>query len=222
MKKLTLFTLLVTVLVAFGAPAILAAPAAKVTICHIPPGTPDNYHTITVGENALPNHLQHGDLLGSCDENLDALCDDGNACTQDHQDGVCLPVPHPPVDCDDGLACTTDACNPNSGACTNTLIECGDNDACTTDFCNPTNGQCEVSPVDCGEFSSCDPNTGVCEDPCESVICNPVGCFAGVCTVGQNGTECVSGDPLGPETACDDENQETVNDVCDGSGQCSL
>jgi hypothetical protein len=38
----------------------------KVTICHIPPGNPDNAHTIRVSENALPAHLAHGDTLGEC------------------------------------------------------------------------------------------------------------------------------------------------------------
>jgi hypothetical protein len=39
----------------------------KVTICHIPPGNPDNRHTITVGESAVAAHIQnHGDTLGPC------------------------------------------------------------------------------------------------------------------------------------------------------------
>jgi hypothetical protein len=42
--------------------------AAKVTICHIPPGNPSNAHTITVGASAVPAHLAHGDTLGPCPE----------------------------------------------------------------------------------------------------------------------------------------------------------
>ena len=42
--------------------------AAKVTLCHIPPGNPDNAHTITVGASAVPAHLGHGDTLGPCPE----------------------------------------------------------------------------------------------------------------------------------------------------------
>jgi hypothetical protein len=38
----------------------------KVTICHIPPGNPDNAHTIRVSENAVDAHLAHGDELGKC------------------------------------------------------------------------------------------------------------------------------------------------------------
>lgn len=39
----------------------------KVTICHVPPGNPDNAHTITVSENALDAHLAHGDYEGPCE-----------------------------------------------------------------------------------------------------------------------------------------------------------
>jgi hypothetical protein len=38
----------------------------KVTLCHTPPGNPDNKKTITVGESAVPAHLAHGDTLGPC------------------------------------------------------------------------------------------------------------------------------------------------------------
>jgi hypothetical protein len=39
----------------------------KVEICHIPPGNPDNAHTITVGESAVLAHVaQHGDTIGPC------------------------------------------------------------------------------------------------------------------------------------------------------------
>lgn len=38
-------------------------------ICHIPPGNPDLYHTITVGSAAVPAHEAHGDdISGACDE----------------------------------------------------------------------------------------------------------------------------------------------------------
>ena len=39
-----------------------------VAICHVPPGNPDNEHTITVGEPAVDAHVDnHGDSLGPCD-----------------------------------------------------------------------------------------------------------------------------------------------------------
>ena len=50
MKKLFLFTLLVAALAAFG--AVAAQAGIRVQICHIPPGNPVNFHTITVSESA--------------------------------------------------------------------------------------------------------------------------------------------------------------------------
>lgn len=49
----------------------LAAPATatythKVTICHLPPGNPENVQTIEVDESAVPAHLEHGDYFGEC------------------------------------------------------------------------------------------------------------------------------------------------------------
>jgi hypothetical protein len=41
-------------------------PSGKVSICHIPPGNPDNAHTIEVGAAAVDAHLAHGDSLGPC------------------------------------------------------------------------------------------------------------------------------------------------------------
>ncbi|NWF38816.1 hypothetical protein F3F96_06670 [Mariprofundus sp. NF] len=38
----------------------------KAVICHIPPGNPDNMHTIEVGEPAVDAHMAHGDMMGSC------------------------------------------------------------------------------------------------------------------------------------------------------------
>jgi hypothetical protein len=41
----------------------------KVTICHIPPGNPENRHTITVGAPAVEPHVRlHGDTIGECEE----------------------------------------------------------------------------------------------------------------------------------------------------------
>ncbi|MDQ6985721.1 MAG: hypothetical protein Q9M91_06400 [Candidatus Dojkabacteria bacterium] len=38
----------------------------KVEICHIPNGNPENKYEITISENALDSHLEHGDYLGEC------------------------------------------------------------------------------------------------------------------------------------------------------------
>ncbi len=42
--------------------------SAKVELCHVPPGNPENAHTISVAEDALEAHLAHGDAEGACPE----------------------------------------------------------------------------------------------------------------------------------------------------------
>lgn len=40
----------------------------KELICHIPPGNPDNAHTICVSRHAVETHQEHhGDLVGPCE-----------------------------------------------------------------------------------------------------------------------------------------------------------
>lgn len=46
----------------------IIANAQKVDVCHIPPGNPDNAHTISINSNAVDAHLAHGDYLGPCDD----------------------------------------------------------------------------------------------------------------------------------------------------------
>lgn len=44
----------------------------KVTICHYPPGNPDNAKTLTVGAPAVPAHLAHGDTIGACSDEIES------------------------------------------------------------------------------------------------------------------------------------------------------
>src|SRR5262249_42327294 len=43
-------------------------PEHKTLICHVPPGNPDNAHSICVDNHAVDAHLEHhdGDHLGAC------------------------------------------------------------------------------------------------------------------------------------------------------------
>jgi hypothetical protein len=71
-----------TILIAlFALTASAAWAGAKVQVCHIPPGNPGNFHTITVSQNAVQAHLGHGDLVGACSSNCDSLCSEDNPCT---------------------------------------------------------------------------------------------------------------------------------------------
>lgn len=47
---------------------VLAGSDGKVSVCHIPPGNPDNASTILVSQHALETHLAHGDETGECGE----------------------------------------------------------------------------------------------------------------------------------------------------------
>jgi hypothetical protein len=156
----------------------VATAGTKVEICHIPPDNPDNFHTLRISENAVPSHLEnHGDLLGSCSENCEALCDDGNFCTQDVPSGgnggcYCNSGERPPVDCDDGNDCTENGCNPSTGCISDTSARdgnvCDDLDAGTiNDQC--TDGVCEGEVpalqirVDFSALLDCLPRVGI---PC--------------------------------------------------------
>jgi hypothetical protein len=48
----------------------------KITICHIPPGNPDNAHTKSVSGNAKNAHLAHGDTMEECPDGEDNKQDD--------------------------------------------------------------------------------------------------------------------------------------------------
>src|SRR5919106_5182769 len=77
-------TIAVALVLGFVRPALVnGGPPLKVDVCHIPPDNPNNFHTSTIPETALPAHLDHGDLAGSCGDNCETMCDDGDSCTID-------------------------------------------------------------------------------------------------------------------------------------------
>jgi len=65
-RKILFFTHCCVGLVGLYVPGAMAQ-ASKVDVCHIPPGNPENAHTINISENAVGAHLDHGDHLGACD-----------------------------------------------------------------------------------------------------------------------------------------------------------
>lgn len=199
MKRMTIVTTLLTLACCLLlATAAQAAPAQKVKVCHIPPGNPSNFHTITISDNALAAHLGHGDLAGSCSQYCDTLCSDGDPCTIDACDANehCL-LDHPPVDCNDSNLCTLDSCDPANG-CVYAPIVCDDGDNCTVDACDPLTGFCVMPAVECPEGQDCDADTGECtENPCAPNPCVNGGECADVggvavcsCPPGWTGTYC--------------------------------
>lgn len=215
-----------------------AAPAPKVDICHIPPGNPSNFHTITVSSNALPAHLAHGDLGGACNDVCATLCDDGNACTVDDtgdcQSAGCPGEPRAPTDCDDGNLCTTDSCDPATG-CANDPVVCTAPDLCTVSMCAPDTGECVDSPVVCPDGFGCSLETGECvegPDPecagqtCSTfTVCNAGGSCgtSGVCvSLAGGGGLCLDGTtPCGSLTTCDGGVGDcNIGDVCAVNSCC--
>ncbi len=202
----------------------------RIQICHFPPGNPANFHTIRIRGNKLSRHERHGDLLGSCQANCEAICDDGDPCTQDVDPDTnncyCLPTPTP-VNCDDGASCTIDSCDPTDGSCVYTNT-CDDGNECTADICST--GECTFPPVSgclfppVADGESCDDGdpatfgdqclSGTCTgelDLCFDVTCEPLDqCHvAGTCTDG------VCDDPIAADdTPCDDGDAATDGDVC--------
>jgi hypothetical protein len=162
LSRSLLFRSLLVALFVLAAAAAQAGPGQKVKVCHIPPGDPGNFHTITVGANALQAHLGHGDLAGSCAAYCDTLCSDGDPCTVDACDASeqCL-TEHPPGDCNDGNPCTTDTCSSLTG-CVSAPLVCSDGDKCTLDACDPLTGLCLATPVECPVGQTCEAATGEC------------------------------------------------------------
>ncbi|MFY9820783.1 MAG: calcium-binding EGF-like domain-containing protein [Thermoanaerobaculia bacterium] len=198
---------------ALGAPAW--ADNAKVQVCHIPPGNPGNFHTITISENALQAHLGHGDLLGSCNSHCDQLCDDGNPCTIDACDATdhCA-LNHPPVNCDDGNLCTIDSCDPARG-CVSTPKTCVDSNLCTIDSCDPLTGACVFPPVSCPAGQTCNTANG----NCEGGACTPNPCQnSGTCQASGGSYTCTCA-PSWTGTNCELVNAACETDPC-ANGLC--
>jgi hypothetical protein len=156
-------------LVWLAAPTVATAGTPKVEVCHFPPGNPDNFHTITISENALSAHLAHDDLTGACNALCADICDDQDACTVDDT-GDCeqngCPVARDPVDCSDSLNCTTDGCDSANG-CSNDPVECTPLDLCHVSECAEPEGTCMETPVVCGDGEACNPDNGQCESAVE-------------------------------------------------------
>lgn len=69
MKHLLFALLLVAALFVAVSAGPVQAGEDKVTICHLPPGNPENRLTITIGESAVAAHLANhlGDFVGGCE-----------------------------------------------------------------------------------------------------------------------------------------------------------
>ena len=106
-----------------------------VTLCHIPPGNPDNAHTLTVGAPAVNAHLRHGDRLGACegssepDAGTPPPTTDGGSSGGGGSDPVPDAGSPGPVDAGQPCAGTSQAC----GA----AVQCCSGRVCQAGFCSP-------------------------------------------------------------------------------------
>ncbi|MFO1434672.1 MAG: hypothetical protein U1F76_32080 [Candidatus Competibacteraceae bacterium] len=155
------------------APGVAAAGGLKVTLCHVPPGDPNNPQTLTVAPNAVQAHLKNhpNDHLGACCQ-ADSQCNDADPCTTDTctNAGACV---HAPVTCTSGDACNDDVCIPSEGGCVAVPkpqgTVCDDENACTgTDVCDGA-GQCGGAAI-----AGCCLNDAACNDnnACSTDVCN--------------------------------------------------
>jgi hypothetical protein len=225
-RKRTVFPLCLLVWLALAVTVEVAYAGKKVTVCHRPPGDPGSAHTISVGEEALPAHLKHGDQVGECPSGCQvntSICDDANACTADtcRTDGQCE---HTAVNCDDGNACTLDSCNSSLG-CLNVPAAggtpCDDGKVCTSDdVC--VNTECLGSPVAgcCTINDDCNDNNPCTVDTCSGNACayQPRDCsVTSKCLVGF--CDPVTGGCGTTPVNCDDSNVCT-DDHCEPAVGC--
>lgn len=99
-KLVTLFVLVSVLVTMLGVTGIASANGNdKITICHFPPGNPDNPQTIEISPNAWDAHEAHGDHLGACTP--DDFPDDDDDGDDDGDDEVCEWNESIPADSDD-------------------------------------------------------------------------------------------------------------------------
>ena len=156
---------------------------------------------------------------GACSGSGLLLCNDNNPYTDDSCDPQqgCLFAPNQDP-CDDGNMCTENDLCSNGGCGGSSLVSCDDDNVCTDDSCDPAVGCKNVN------------NTALCDDEDK---CTPEdNCVEGTC-VGSGQLNCNDGkvctdDSCDPQSgcqnppnnaACEDGNQCTVSDYCQG-GEC--
>ena len=144
-------------------------PGSTTVSCTEPPGfvadntdCNDGVDTIFPGASEMCNGLDDDCDTVADNGNLDATCDDADACTDDTcSGGGCQ---YALVTCDDGDLCTDDSCDSGSG-CMFVPKECGDTgNECTLFVCNPGTGQCTEQNEQPGTLCTggqCD-GSGVC------------------------------------------------------------
>ncbi len=212
--------------------------AGQTYVCPAPSSCTASY--TQDGEGCLPSHLPAGE---PCDDGSDSTaqdqcdgeglcagaeieCPEPTMCTpQQLKDGTgCVPqFADSGVSCDDGDVTTKeDTCN-GAGSCLGTVYSCPSGSVCTPEYVQDGEG---CVPSHANEGDACDDeDNGTKNDACdgagaclgEAYTCGePTDCTL---SYTQNGVGCVANQATFG-TPCDDENNETKNDECNGFGQC--
>jgi hypothetical protein len=157
-------------------------------------------------------------MAGACISGLATTCDDANPCTANSCDTLngCVFLPEPGKACNDSDACTVgDQCSATGVCIPQSTLECDDANACTDDSCSVLQG-CTFTPNEaaCDDEEPCTLN-----DTCVQGLCTGVDDTCDdndVCTV----DSCLTGDGCqhaafqGP---CDDGDPCTKDDNCAGA-----
>jgi len=160
---------------------------AKVTVCHVPPGNPDNAHAIEVGAAAVGAHLAHGDTLGDCDAGDEGEGDGGG--DEGDEGGGLTPGGSGPVCAADGAACSAgaDCCSGTCGGSGICVSQCTVGPELGGSACSANNDCCSGSCIDgsCYEGWSCNLPGTACNPDSESAefwCCFGLSCGAdGLC-----------------------------------------
>jgi hypothetical protein len=160
----------VVLAVLFGLSAVSAVEKARAaggcdpsntrttTICHVPPGNPQNAQTLCVGNSAVKAHLTNhaGDTIGACASCGDGVCNGDEDCSTCPNDcGQCQPR------CGDGICNGLETCRSCPGDCGACPPICGDGTCDTSENCNNCSADCGICP---GQTLCCQKLDGSCSD----------------------------------------------------------
>lgn len=166
---------------------------------------------------------------GGCVQPTETMCNDGFDNDGDNR-ADCLDDDCVGRSCDDGTACTSgDTCASDGGCAASITEACNETRTCfaTPGLCNPDGGLCSYTPLTLPAGSCDDNNACTVQDACTNGVCGgqpktcpaPPTCFGtGVCQATLDGG-CTYA-PLITSSGCNDGNNCTTNDRCDGDGGC--
>jgi len=226
-RRLLIGVLIVLVISVFVLAEDKGKKEHKITICHFPPGNPDNVRTISIDESALEAHLAHGDTLGDCSGYTDGdtrqcgstdvgACSFGVETYKNGRWGKCEGAIYPDIevcdrkdnDCDGAVDNGIEArsCGSNEGVCVEGSQECieGSWGKCSGNYVGPSEETCNGVDDNCdGEIDE----GNICA--CENGATRSCGSDTGICESG------VQSCRLGKWGECKDA-REAEEEVCDG------